>query len=116
MAEDIKFAEGGGGSIDGHADSCPICHFRIAPIVCYTTMTGRRVAGQVRILYACPNRECGELFIGYFNKKEREQYYHLVSLRPFKPQQPTVSPVVKETSKKFAVIYAQAHQAEQTGL
>ncbi len=104
-------------------DSCPACKRGIKPIFCYAfTMDViddpfSGASGISRVVFRCPFRDCGKLFVTrYFTSIHRNDYYldetyelHYVEFVHFPDS-------IKKISEKFSKIYNQSNVAENNGL
>jgi hypothetical protein len=76
---------------------------------------GRIYKGDVEVVYLCPNSECDELFIGYFEPLQNQGHL-LIGSRPIEPTGIKFEDSVLNISPTFCEIYQEAHKAEQLGL
>jgi len=82
-------------------------------------MGGKRLSlfgDSLEVVFLCPNHECDELFIAYYEFRSWSGEYVLVDLRPREIQNLAFSPSLQELSKEYCEIFEEAHKAEQLGL
>lgn len=106
-------------------DWCPICHHACQPeeIDWRLTDTASRQP-DLEIVYQCPRRACGRLFIARYRVDRKrtyrpglgDEYYRFIGLVPRTPRESHVPEEVKAVSPRFASIYNEAQAAEAYGL
>jgi hypothetical protein len=106
-------------------DWCPICHHACDPqeIDWRLVETASREPG-LEIVYQCPRRACGRLFIARYRVDRKptyrpglgDRYYRLFGLVPRTPRESDVPQEVNAVSPSFASIYNEAQAAESYGL
>jgi hypothetical protein len=117
MPESFQVTTGGGNiTLERHPDQCPICHSKIAPMLRMSGLCGQVYKGHLEVIYSCPNVDCGEFFIGYFDRDQTNVPYKLNNMRPLEPRPLTFSDPVKDICQNYCRIYEEAHKAEQFGL
>jgi hypothetical protein len=105
------------GQIDRHPDHCPICHSKIVPTPMVATAGTPVFEADLEIAYICPNSQCKEMFIAYFDEPEPDDYsYRYRTVRPVKPIDQTFSKPIKTVSPSFCEIYDEASAVEKYGL
>ena len=108
------------GNIDRHPDQCPICHAKVIPTPIAATL--RTASAGVEIAYVCPNRNCREMFIAYFDAPSRDLTDPVRSAcryraaRPVKPIELVFAKSIKDISPNFCEIYNEGHAAESFDL
>ena len=103
--------------IEAHPDHCPICHSKVIPKLLWIERGGRFYAGDLELVYKCPNSECDEMFIGYFRSGHSASgVLALFLTRPFEPVPIAFSQCIRDISPTFCEIYDHAHKAEEFGL
>jgi hypothetical protein len=102
-----------GAAIDGHADTCPVCHNGIRPI--YLGVDSINERKFVERLLRCPREECQRLFIAYYQYSDFSDIYLFKLCLPVEPEEVEFSDVVREISPDYCSIYNDAHKAEQRG-
>jgi hypothetical protein len=102
--------------IDRHPDQCPICHHKITPDVVYSKQGGVFYKSICCIVYHCPNKDCDELFIGYFALNPQGGAFLLTAARPKEFTAPTFNKPIQDVSPTFCSIYGEAHKAEMLEL
>lgn len=104
-------------SVSNVPDECPQCHNKgtFAPLYLFYNNSGRGDK-QLEIIYRCPNSNCHEVFIGYYERNTRDGYYYLSFTEPKKYIARKFSDTIKEISSDFSIIYNQALKAEHDGL
>jgi hypothetical protein len=99
-------------SVTGLPDHCPLCHHKIAPQPRFGQSGGK---SALEFVFACPNRECGGLFIAYYVGSS-SGVLRLSGTRPTDPVARDFAQSIRDTSPAFCAIYNEAHYAEQLGL
>ena len=93
-------------------NKCPICHHTV-------TIGGpanQNIIGrQAQIVYICPNDECRNLFIAFY-ELQQGQNMKLVAMKPSKVEMERTPDVVKAISPSFMSIYQEASDAKALGL
>ena len=94
---DVRNISGGNKNvqIDKYPDECPICHTSVYPkffgMTAYLTRPIR-----IQSVFQCTKHECGQLFIGTYNKSEGT--FFLVKVEPIYPQPKTFPPEILNIS------------------
>jgi hypothetical protein len=80
----------------------------------------RRVGSkkEYQVLYSCPNKQCAELFIAYFQPPEdsRLDYWEFTTSRPTRFEERGFDKTIEQCSANFCEIYNESKAAEQDGL
>ncbi|MES2592714.1 MAG: DUF4145 domain-containing protein [Bacteroidota bacterium] len=120
MSKSVSFTHGSAITVDNLPDKCPFCHNKITPTIIGTnTFQSPSAGGIARMIFHCPDSDCGEVFIGYFTPNPPPN-----SNKVFKLNRTSIGnnvkkqfhESVKEVSENFIEIYNQAYQAEQYDL
>lgn len=93
-------------------DTCPLCHQGIDPV---PEWAGKRNTTH-QIVFRCPKKKCGSLFIAYYNFRSPNYPFALSGVAPRLPVRVTFPKEVTDLSGQFATIYNQALEAEASGL
>lgn len=95
-------------------DECPYCHNKITPVNIYGFRNS--VTSKLDTVQLCPNLECHNTFISYYNEAPNGLWYYngtttqgILIGRDF-------SKTIEEISKDFVLIYNQSFVAEQQNL
>jgi hypothetical protein len=104
-------------AIDRFPDSCPICHNKLQPVFKFAYFNGK----EIQIVFLCPNEECKDLFISYYERQQysgyraSENYFYKGSL-PWKVPKRDFSEEIKAISDMFIKIFNESREAEHDGL
>ena len=100
--------------LDRLPDKCPICHNGIDPVEMGLCFADSKWLQHVLL---CPILACQRLFIArYYIGSNTTVKYSLNCLTPIEPLDEAVSDTIKTISNEFALIFNEAHKAEQRGL
>ena len=108
--------------IEGHADTCPICHFAAAPEFKGAYVIGCETnASLLEVAYRCPRNECRGVYLSIFTRRadrygRYEGPFGFVRSEPSYPKSPELPDDIEKLSPRFADVYAQANAAEEYGL
>jgi hypothetical protein len=110
--------------VDRQPDQCPICHRNITPDGMFLIQDERSTIfkAAMEVVYRCPNAECSELFISYYDTPTgratdpNRDCFRFKGSRPVEPVPVGFSKHIRDTSSNFCDIYNEAHKAEQFGL
>lgn len=112
-------------SHDRDPDSCPLCHYSVQVSQETWTLLDRRPGDKPRleIVFRCPRRECGRLFIGRYEASTEKSsigttlgLFVLTEVVPREPKSPELPDEVRALSPEFGDIYKEAMAAESYGL
>ncbi len=106
---------------DRNPDICPLCHISVEPILQLGSL--RRVGreAELEVVFKCPHAQCQSLFIASYRLAQDRisgrflDYQVLIATGPVyarSPEELQIPLTVREVSKSFATIYAQAVAAE----
>lgn len=112
---------------------CPVCHIAVKadPGDWALLSTPGAPKGFLEILYKCPRRECGHMFIGRFRRSaitplehggktvidpSRLGQFELYDVVPKTPTVPAIPAEVSNLSRSFVTVYQQSLAAEAHGL
>lgn len=102
---------------DKFPENCPFCRERMEPELVQSFLDTTRRQESLQVIFRCPRRECGRIFIGYYSGEYRfPTDYRFVCFRPIKFLEKKFSEIIEEISKNFVIIYNQAYLSEQSGL
>lgn len=103
--------------IDKKPDLCPFCGLKIDACILQNSFCVDEGGEEIRVFFQCPNSGCTEVFIGYYNKYDKEKkYYHLYDVAPKEYKKREFSEYIQSTSKTFVEIYNEASHAESLEL
>ena len=112
-------------SKDHDPESCPVCHYAVAPEEVAHSIAHERNEKKARleIVFRCPRDACSALFIaryravsGQDNARGEFAEFRLVSCVPRTPEPPDIPERIGEISPGFGQVYAEALAAESYGL
>lgn len=95
-------------------DTCPICHYKIDPEGHMGYFFEKDLYKQYRILYSCPQKNCLEVFIGYYSEYIPE-YNNMINYNysaPYNYNMEKFEDKIEDLSQRFVNIYNQALIAE----
>jgi hypothetical protein len=117
MSETVQLA-GGNYQLDQHPNHCPICHRLVVPRTQYGFVRGvnNRSIIELEVVYLCPNGQCLELFIAYFDPNESGLVWKLRECKPRSFEAREFDDSIKEYSRTFCEIYNEARAAENARL
>lgn len=101
-------------------EECPRCHFAIQPQVikaCYVRKVSSDSYGHLYITYFCP--KCHRFFLTDYHQFSMGPYYKYAggyTQAPATPNYEKFTPQISTLSPTFVSTYAQAQQAEASGL
>lgn len=108
-------------TLDKFPNECPFCHNKITPQAIGTNTFRYNSKHSARVVFICPDENCGEVFISYYNYNNishgaNSQIYLFIKNSIGVQLKKEFHQSIKETSQNFIEIYNQAYQAEQYGL
>jgi len=101
-------------SFDRMPDECPLCHNKISPNLSQAFLNTRENISSLQIIFRCPNRDCYNIFIGYYFGNG--SVYKFNTSGPKKIISKNFSEIINQISPDFILIYSQAYIAEQENL
>jgi len=108
--------EGGNENLrfDKHPNECPHCHRSITPRI----FQGFRFNSQLGIIYQCPDSNCREIFIAYYNQRHNggNMFFEFTHTSIGKVKGKKFSDNILGISSAFVDIYNQSVKAEELGL
>lgn len=101
-------------NLENAPDECPYCHNKITPVNKYGFFNS--VTSKLDALQLCPNLECHNTFISYYNHDHNGAWYFNGSTTQGIIIGRDFTETIEEISKDFVLIYNQAFAAEQQNL
>ncbi|MFZ1082398.1 MAG: hypothetical protein WAO19_10790 [Candidatus Kryptoniota bacterium] len=112
MANKIAVPFAGSGRQVETPNKCPLCHQRVTIVESLNANPG---SDGVQILFLCPNVDCGNFFLAYYEVDYRNQLI-LKTLKPSNVEIEDFPLSVQKISPMFLSIYAEAAEAKGLGL
>lgn len=103
-----------GVNFDRLPDECPHCHKKITPNYGQAFLNSKNYSTPLQIIFRCPNHDCYNVFIGYYDGLSPNYYFKFTEPLKFVPKE--FSQIINQISSDFISIYNQAYAAEQKGL
>ena len=97
--------------VDKIPDLCPYCHHKIIPKAYLGLLAP---ADVLNIFFICPNEECGQAFLAFYDFWSNSGHYLKLSIGNLLSKD--FSKEINSISQKFIEIYNQAFFAEQNNL
>lgn len=100
-------------------NECSICGHKISPQNHGGIVRKVKYNREARLIFLCPDNNCKELFIGYYTEYDSPRQgsrFELQRSEPKKVKPVEFSDIIENVSPTFAIIYNQAHTAEEKDL
>jgi hypothetical protein len=101
-------------------DTCPMCHHGINPDFIIGYHFENLMYKNYRIMYACPRKDCLEVFFASYSKNSLDIYDRTSpdfrGCSPYKPEVEVFDEAIEKMSSNFVKIYNQAKIAEERHL